>query len=121
MDQTEAPLLDALAEYRRLNRYGFTPHGRRQGRGVDHRVLDVLGREPFRDDVLASCGLDDRRTSNRYLKRAEDLMADAVGADVAWFSTCGSSLSVKAAMMAVAVGEGDCWSATTVTNRSWPA
>jgi arginine/lysine/ornithine decarboxylase len=70
------------------------------------RVLDVLGREPFRDDVLASGGLDDRRISNRYLKRAEDLMADAVGADVAWFSTCGSSLSVKAAMMAVAVGEG---------------
>jgi hypothetical protein len=36
MDQTEAPLLDALAEYRRLNRYGFTPPGQRQGRGVDH-------------------------------------------------------------------------------------
>lgn len=29
-------------------------------------------------------------------------MADAVGADYAFFSTCGSSLSVKAAMMAVA-------------------
>jgi len=33
-------------------------------------------------------------------------MADAVGADSAWFSTCGSSLSVKAAMMAVAGGDG---------------
>ncbi|HTI78386.1 MAG TPA: ornithine decarboxylase, partial [Mycobacterium sp.] len=70
------------------------------------RVLEVLGREPFRDDVLASGGLDDRRTSNNYLKRAEELMADAVGADAAWFSTCGSSLSVKAAMMAVAGGDG---------------
>lgn len=102
MDQSEAPLLDALADYRNANRYGFTPPGHRQGRGTDERVLAVLGREPFRDDVLASGGLDDRRTSNKYLKRAEDLMADAVGADVAWFSTCGSSLSVKAAMMAVA-------------------
>jgi len=31
-------------------------------------------------------------------------MADAAGADTAFFSTCGSSLSVKAAMMAVAGG-----------------
>ncbi len=34
-------------------------------------------------------------------------MADAVGAEQAFFSTCGSSLSVKAAMLAVAGGHGD--------------
>lgn len=34
-------------------------------------------------------------------------MADAVGAEQAFFSTCGSSLSVKAAMLAVAGGGGD--------------
>jgi arginine/lysine/ornithine decarboxylase len=106
MDQSEAPLLDALADYRLQNRYGFTPPGHRQGRGTDDRVLQVLGREPFLDDVLASGGLDDRRSTNKYLQRAEDLMADAVGAEMAWFSTCGSSLSVKAAMMAVAGGDG---------------
>jgi arginine decarboxylase len=106
MDQSDAPLLDALADYRNKNRYGFTPPGHRLGRGTDDRVLAVLGREPFRDDVLASGGLDDRKSSNQYLKRAEDLMAEAVGADIAFFSTCGSSLSVKAAMMAVAGGDG---------------
>ena len=37
---------------------------------------------------------------------AEELMADAVGAAHAFFSTCGSSLSVKAAMMAVAGHDG---------------
>lgn len=102
MDQSRAPLLEALDEYHRLDRYGFTPPGHRQGRGADQRVLDVLGRDPFRGDVLASSGLDDRRSSNNYLADAEQLMADAVGADSAFFSTCGSSLSVKAAMMAVA-------------------
>ncbi|OBG41109.1 aminotransferase class I/II-fold pyridoxal phosphate-dependent enzyme [Mycobacterium sp. E3198] len=106
MDQSDAPLLNAVADYREKNRYGFTPPGHRQGRGTDNRVLAVLGHEPFLDDVLASGGLDDRRTKNGYLKHAEDLMADAVGADIAWFSTCGSSLSVKAAMMAVAGGDG---------------
>lgn len=106
MDQTRAPLLDALVDYRTADRYGFSPPGHRQGRGADRRVLDVLGDQPFRSDVLASGGLDDRRMSNHYLADAEELMADAVGADAAWFSTCGSSLSVKAAMMAVAGGDG---------------
>ena len=45
-------------------------------------------------------------------------MADAVGAEHAFFSTCGSSLSVKAAMLAVAgVVRGSCWSAGTRTSR----
>src|SRR5215216_6680938 len=106
MDQSEAPLLDALVDYRKHHRYGYTPPGHRQGRGTDERVLAVLGHEPFHDDVLVSGGLDDRKTRNKYLKNAEDLMAEAVGADVACFSTCGSSASVKAAMMAVAGGDG---------------
>ncbi|MCW2515438.1 MAG: hypothetical protein JWR11_4480 [Mycobacterium sp.] len=106
MDHSQTPLLDAVADYRAKERYGFTPPAHRQGRGVDPRVLEILGREPFADDLLASNGLDDRRSRNRYLARAEELMADAVGASAAFFSTCGSSLSVKAAMMAVA-GGGD--------------
>jgi arginine/lysine/ornithine decarboxylase len=104
MDHSQTPLLDAVADYRARDRYGFTPPGHRQGRGADPRVLEVLGREPFADDLLASNGLDDRRSRKRYLARAEELMADAVGASDAFFSTCGSSLSVKAAMMAVAGG-----------------
>ena len=66
----------------------------------------MTGGEPFRDDVLASGGLDDRRSRGRFLAHAEELVADAVGADDAFFSTCGSSLSVKAAMMAVAGHQG---------------
>jgi arginine/lysine/ornithine decarboxylase len=102
MDQSVAPLLDGIAGYHAMNRYGFTPPGHRQGRGLDPRVRDVMGVEPFRDDVLASSGLDDRSSSGKLLQRAEDLMADAVGAEHAFFSTCGSSLSVKAAMLSVA-------------------
>lgn len=107
MDQSEAPLLAGLTDYRRRDRYGFTPPGHRQGRGVDERVAAVLGSDPFRADVLATAGLDDRSSSHGYLTRAEALMADAVGADGAFFSTCGSSLSVKAAMLAVAGHDGE--------------
>jgi lysine decarboxylase len=104
VDHSRAPLLQALADYHRSERYGFTPPGHRQGRGTDERALAVLGKDPFRDDVLSSGGLDDRMSRGGFLSTAEDLMADAVGADLAFFSTCGSSLSVKAAMMAVAGG-----------------
>src|SRR5258708_37611077 len=99
MDQSQAPLLDALVDYHAAKRYGFTPPGHRQGRGVDDRVLDVLGRQPFRDDVLASGGLDDRRMSNRYLKRAEDLMAEAGGGRAGWVSTRGRLASVNGPVM----------------------
>lgn len=104
MDHSRAPLLDGITDYHRRGRYGFTPPSHRQGRGVDDRVLAVLGRDPFHGDLLASSGLDDRQSSGRLLADAEALMADAVGASSAFFSTCGSSLSVKAAMMAVAGG-----------------
>ncbi|HEY1157633.1 MAG TPA: ornithine decarboxylase [Arthrobacter sp.] len=107
MDHNEAPMLDALDRYHRLDRYGFTPPGHRQGRGADPRVREILGGDTFRSDVLASGGLDDRSSSGGYLKKAEQLMADAVGAEQAFFSTCGSSLSVKAAVLAVAAGKGD--------------
>lgn len=107
MNQGRAPLLDALDDYRLRERYGFTPPGHRQGRGVDARTSATLGREPFQNDLLVSGGLDDRRMRGGYLKQAEELMADAVGADLAFFSTCGSSLSVKAAMLAVGGGAGE--------------
>jgi lysine decarboxylase len=67
----------------------------------------ALGDEPFRGDVLSTAGLDDRKASHGYLQTAQELMADAVGADQAFFSTCGSSLSIKAVMLAVTRGEGE--------------
>jgi arginine/lysine/ornithine decarboxylase len=41
-------------------------------------------------------------SSAGVLERAQELMADAVGAEHTFFSTCGSSLSVKSAMLSVA-------------------
>ncbi|MFI8419955.1 aminotransferase class I/II-fold pyridoxal phosphate-dependent enzyme [Streptomyces sp. NPDC085479] len=102
MDQSKAPVLDALADYHAKHQTPFTPPGHKQGRGADPRVLAVLGDAVFRADVLATSGLDDRTSSQGVLEEAQALMAEAVGADHAFFSTCGSSLSVKSAMLSVA-------------------
>ncbi|MER7702529.1 ornithine decarboxylase [Kitasatospora sp. NPDC097605] len=102
MDQSQAPVLEALAAYHANGHTAFTPPGHKQGRGADERVVRVLGADVFRADVLATGGLDDRLSSRGILEHAQRLMAEAVGADHTFFSTCGSSLSVKAAMLAVA-------------------
>ncbi|WP_043622636.1 aminotransferase class I/II-fold pyridoxal phosphate-dependent enzyme [Nonomuraea candida] len=102
MDHSQAPVLEALQAYHDSGQLPFTPPGHKQARGVDPRVTAVLGETIFRSDVLAVGGLDDRASSGGVLERAEQLMADAVGAAQTFFSTCGSSLSVKAAMLSVA-------------------
>jgi arginine/lysine/ornithine decarboxylase len=69
-------------------------------------VRAVLGEDVFGNDLLAMSGLDDRMSRGRVIARAQELMADAGGAGHAFFSICGSSLSVKAAMLAVAGWHG---------------
>ncbi|MFB6894521.1 aminotransferase class I/II-fold pyridoxal phosphate-dependent enzyme [Kitasatospora sp. NPDC056327] len=102
MDQSQAPVLEALAAFHANPLTTFTPPGHKQGRGADPRVLQALGADVFRADILATGGLDDRLDGRGILRHAQELMAEAVGADHTFFSTCGSSLSVKAAMLAVA-------------------
>ncbi|SNX56180.1 lysine decarboxylase [Streptomyces sp. TLI_55] len=102
VDHTRAPVLEALETYRREGLLAFTPPGHKQARGADPAVREVLGDAVFLGDVLASGGLDDRLTRGRVLERAEELLADAVHAEHTFFTTCGSSLSVKAAMLSVA-------------------
>ncbi|GGW71048.1 ornithine decarboxylase [Streptomyces lucensis JCM 4490] len=106
MDHSRVPVLEALQEFRRRGDVVYGPPGHKQGRGTDPRVAEILGEDVFRSDVLTMNGLDDRRQSQGVLEQAQELMADAVGAEQAFFSTCGSSLSVKTAMCAVA-GPGE--------------
>jgi len=106
VDQSRVPVLEAIEQFRRRGDVVFGPPGHRQGKGVDPRVLAIMGEGVFASDILSLNGLDDRRQSQGVLSQAQELMADAVGADEAFFSTCGSSLSVKSAMLAVA-GPGE--------------
>ncbi len=106
MDHSPAPVLDALRAYHHAGYVPFNAPGHKQGRGIDPRVLDVVGADVFKSDVIALNGLDDRLMRQGVLADAQALMADAVGAEHTFFSTCGSSLSVKSAMLAVAGPQG---------------
>lgn len=102
MDHSKAPVLEALQAFHELGLTPFNPPGHRQGRGADPRVLEVVGEAVFASDVISVNGLDDRLMREGVIEQAQQLMADAVDADQAFFSTCGSSLSVKSAMLSVA-------------------
>src|SRR3954464_7828615 len=106
MDHSRVPVIEALQAFRERGDVVYGPPGHKQGRGADPRVVTVVGEGVFSSDVLTLNGLDDRRESQSVVKQAEDLMADAVHADTAFFSTCGSSLSVKTAIMSIA-GPGE--------------
>src|SRR3954464_5736042 len=106
MDHSRVPVIEALQAFRERGDVVYGPPGHKQGRGADPRVVAAVGEGVFSSDVLTLNGLDDRRESQGVVEQAEDLMADAVHADTAFFSTCGSSLSVKTAIMSVA-GPGE--------------
>ncbi|MBB2506228.1 aminotransferase class I/II-fold pyridoxal phosphate-dependent enzyme [Amycolatopsis echigonensis] len=105
-DHSRAPVLEAIRRFRASGHVSFLPPGHKQGRGVDPRLAEIVGRDVFASDIILMNGLDDRALNRGVLAKAEDLMADAVRADRAFFSTCGSSLSVKSAMLSVA-GPGE--------------
>jgi arginine/lysine/ornithine decarboxylase len=105
-DHGRAPLVEALEAYHATGVTQFCIPAHKQGTAVDNASVGALGLDPFRGDVLLHKGLDDRTGSNSVLQLAEDLAADAFGADESHFSTNGSTLSVQAAILAaVAPGE----------------
>lgn len=105
MDQSQTPILDALDSFHKRHEISFSPPGHRQGKGASRHAREALGPQVFEADILAN-ELDARHDEGATLHKAEQLMADAVSADYAYFSTCGSSLSVKAATLSVA-GPGE--------------
>jgi arginine/lysine/ornithine decarboxylase len=92
MDQDSTPVLDAIEQYRRDDHYTFALPGHRLGRGIDDRTTSVLSRGAFEADVI---------TAKRAASDAEALLADAVGARQAVFTTCGSSISIHTAVLTV--------------------
>src|SRR4051812_10649842 len=92
MDQKATPVLDAIEQFRDQGNHTFALPGHRFGRGIDSRTLSVLSEGAFQADVIFA---------KEAVPEAEALLADAVGARQAVFTTCGSSISIHTAMLTV--------------------
>src|SRR3954453_8914561 len=100
--QSSAPILDALANYTKQESISFGVPGHKSGQGAPADIKRVVGAEAFTADATTQKGIDDRRETQRTMQRAERLAAEAWGADVAYLSTNGTSLSNHAAYLSVA-------------------
>ncbi len=106
LDQRSAPILEALAEVQSRKPSTYGAPGHHSGKGATHDVTKLIGKKVFAADVLTLKGVDDRRESKRVRQSAEQLAAEAWGADTCYFSSNGSTLSGQAAILACA-GPGD--------------
>jgi arginine decarboxylase len=100
LDQTRAPVLEALEAYHQCEPVSFSIPAHKCGRSLDETTRAVLGDGPYKADAPTHKGLDDRADSYKVMSFAHDLAADAFGAETALFSTNGSTLSVQIAVVA---------------------
>ena len=102
MNQSSAPILEALVKAQRLGLTGFGAPGHAEGRGATRDVLKLLGLKAFQADLLTPKGLDDRTETRQALQRAHALAADAWGAKLCRYGTGGSTQNLHCALAAVA-------------------
>src|SRR3954462_13834968 len=100
LDQRHAPVLEALRAYHECDPASFSIPAHKGGASLDELTREILGDGPYRADAPAHKGLDDRVSSYKVQSFAQDLAADAFGAEQALFSTNGSTLSVQIAVVA---------------------
>lgn len=102
MDQSRAPLVGALAEAEAHPTTGFGAPGHGHGAFIPRRVRPLTGAKAFKADLLTLKGVEDRTESQLALFRAQELAADAWGAEFARLATGGSTQGLHTVLAAVA-------------------
>lgn len=100
LDQTRTPLLDAVLAYADSGVARFHMPGHKGGRAVQQRLLDALGSRTLAMDATGVLGLDDLHQPGGVIQEAQDLAAEAFGADHTLFLVNGTSAGVQAMILA---------------------
>lgn len=105
MDHSKTPIFTAMKAYREKKVIPFDVPGHKHGRGL-REYAEYFGDAMLELDVNSMKPLDFLGNPISVIKESEVLMADAFGADQAYFIVNGTSFAVQVMIMA-AVGEGD--------------
>lgn len=100
LDQNTAPLFEAMLEYHKKNVIPFDVPGHKHGLGIPEMV-DFFGKSMLELDVNAMKCLDNICNPIGVIKEAEDLAAQAYGAQSAFFLVNGTTAGVQAMIMSV--------------------
>jgi lysine decarboxylase len=104
MDQSRAPYLDALIEYRDRNPGRFNVPGHKGGPGADPQLTEAMGRDAMALDIPAGVeGIDvGPDLDANHFQHAQRLAAEAWGARRSWFLVNGGSGGNHAICLSIA-------------------
>lgn len=100
LDQTKKPFLDGVLNYIAKDRIPFHMPGHTRGKGAPPELLEFFGKNVYLADLTEVEGLDYLHKPTGILKEAQELAADAFGADYSFFLVNGSTVGVIAMMLA---------------------
>ena len=106
MDQSKTPYFQALLDYVDAGVIPFHTPGHKQGIGMDLAFREFVGDNLCAIDLTPMPGIDDLLQPTESLLEAQQLAAEAYGADRSYFLINGSTSGNQAMMMA-AVNPGD--------------
>jgi len=100
LNQDKTPLLDAMEAYANREVTAFDVPGHKRGKGVP--ILNqYFGEKLMKLDTNSLPALDNVGNPTGVIKEAQDLLADAYGADAAFFMANGSTSAIQAMLMSV--------------------
>ncbi|PLR69572.1 MULTISPECIES: aminotransferase class I/II-fold pyridoxal phosphate-dependent enzyme [Bacillaceae] len=106
MSQYETPLFTGLKEHAKKDPVQFHIPGHKKGAGIDPEFRSFIGAQALSIDLINIGPLDDLHSPKGMIKKAQDLAAEAFGADHTFFSVQGTSGAIMTMVMAVC-GPGD--------------
>lgn len=101
MSQYETPLFSGLVEHAKRNPVQFHIPGHKKGSGIDPEFRNFIGENALSIDLINIGPLDDLHAPKGMIKQAQELAAEAFGADRTFFSVQGTSGAIMAMIMAV--------------------
>ncbi len=106
LSQKETPLFSGLVEHAKKNPVQFHIPGHKKGSGIDPEFRKFIGDNALSIDLININPLDDLHSPKGIIKQAQELAAEAFGADHTFFSVQGTSGAIMTMIMAVC-GPGD--------------
>ena len=101
MSQNQTPLFSGLLAHAKKNPVQFHIPGHKKGAGIDPDFRNFIGDNALSIDLINIGPLDDLHQPKGIIKEAQDLAAEAFGADRTFFSVQGTSGAIIAMIMAV--------------------
>ncbi|UFJ41867.1 aminotransferase class I/II-fold pyridoxal phosphate-dependent enzyme [Brevibacillus humidisoli] len=100
MNQMKTPLFSGLLDHVKRNPIQFHIPGHKKGTGMNPAFRQFIGENALSIDLINISPLDDLHHPKGMIKEAQELAADAFGADHTFFSVQGTSGAIMAMIMA---------------------